>query len=259
MVRARTSLLIVAILAASAYVPACALSDVSADGGDHDEPADYEVGPADGKADGVPAVFNQNDVVGDDVFLNDGAMDVAAVQAFLEDSPYGNRSWLADYSTAGGTSAAQAVIAAATQEGIAPLVLLARMQVESSLVGKSARPSQGRINAIMGCGCPDGGGCSAQYQGFDKQLVCSAKTLRRWYDASDDGTGEWRKGSSRRTLDNKLVTPANHATASLYSYTPWVLPGRGGAWLVWNVTRKYVRFADDQGLRHATPIAPTNP
>jgi hypothetical protein len=211
-----------------------------------DEPEDYMVDPEDGKGDGVAAVFNANDVVGDDIFLDDGQMTVAEVQTFFERSPYHNRSWLADYSV-NGQSAAEALVAVATQQGISPLMLLARMQVEASLVSKTARPTQYRIDRALGCGCPDGGGCAASYRGFAKQLECGAKILRKWYDASADGTGQWRKDTSRRTLDPKSVTPRNHATASLYAYTPWVLVNRGGNWLVWNVSRKYVRHAESEG------------
>lgn len=213
----------------------------------HDEPADYEVDPDDGKGDGVSAVFNMHNVVSDELFLDGGSMDVAAVQKFFERSPYGNKSWLAAHKV-NGISAAQAVVDAATAEGIHPLMLLARMQVEASLVSKTTKPTQYRIDRALGCGCPDGSGCSSSYLGFDKQLVCGAKILRKWYDGSVDGTGTWRKGRARKTLDPKTVTPANHATASLYAYTPWVLVNRGGNWLVWNVTRKYVRHAESNGL-----------
>jgi len=228
---------------------ACA-TDVAVDGTtDHDEPADFEPAPADGKADGVPAIFNPNNVIGDDIFTAATAMDVADVQAFFEHTPYGTRSWLAS-AQIDGVSAAQAVVDAARGEGIHPLMLVARMQVESSLVSKTVAPSQYRQDKALGCGCPDGSGCSASYRGLDKQLVCGAKVLRTWYDASVDGTGEWRKDHAKRTLDPKTVTPATHATASLYAYTPWVLQGSGGTWLVWNVTKKYLRHAEDSGLIH---------
>ena len=211
-----------------------------------DEPADYEPVTQDGKADGVPAAFDPNDVVGDDLFIDDGSLTVAEIQAFLEDSPYGNRSWLADYEV-DGVSAARTIHDAATAEGIHPMMLLARMQVEASLVSKTTRPSASRINAALGCGCPDGGSCASQFRGFARQLSCGAATMRRWYDASVDGTGQFRVGRSTRTLDPRTVTPVNHATASLYQYTPWVLVGRGGNWLVWNVTKKYVRHAQSAG------------
>lgn len=234
-----------AVLLLCGLAAACSMGDGEDEAGS-DEAADYEVDPDDGKGDGVAAVFTQNDVVGDDVFLDSGQMTAAEVQKFFEGSPYSNRSWLADHMV-NGMTAAEAVIAASTSEGIHPLMLLARMQVEASLVSKTVKPAQSRIDKALGCGCPDGGGCAAQYKGFDKQLVCGAKILRKWYDASVDGTGQWKKDTTRRTLDPKNVTPKNHATASLYAYTPWVLVGRGGNWLVWNVTRKYLRHAETAG------------
>lgn len=213
---------------------------------EHD-PTDYEVAPDDGgKADGVPAVFNQHNVLDDALFEDSTAMTVAEVQAFFESSPYGNRSWLASHQVAG-VSAAQAVVDAALAENVHPLVLIARMQVESSLVSKTTAPSQRLSDRALGCGCPDGAGCASRYKGLAKQLVCAAETHRKWFDASADGSGAWRKGVARKTLDPKTVTPANHATASLYAYTPWVLVGRGGSWLAWNVTRKYVRHAEARG------------
>jgi hypothetical protein len=209
-----------------------------------DEPADYEVDEA---ADGLSATFSQNNVVDDALFT--GTMTVADVQKFLEVSPYNNRSWLADYKV-GGTSAAQLIVDAAVAERISPMMLLARMQVEASLVSKTAAPAQSRIDKALGCGCPDGGGCSASYRGFGRQLLCGAKILRKWYDGSSAGNGIFNKGVAKRTLDPKTVTPANHATASLYAYTPWVLTGSGGNWLVWNVTRKYTRHADAKGIAY---------
>jgi hypothetical protein len=213
----------------------------------HDEPADYEVDPDDGKGDGVAATFTANTVVGDDIFVDDGSFTVAEVQAFFERSPYNNRSWLADHS-ADGVSAAQLVVDAATAQRIHPIMLLARMQVEASLVSKTTRPTQYRIDRALGCGCPDGSGCSGSYRGFGPQLVCGARVLRKWYDGSVDRSGAWQLGVARRTLDPRTVTPTNHATASLYAYTPWVLVGSGGNWLVWNVTRKYVRYAEARGF-----------
>jgi len=228
-------------------IAACTLGEPDAEEPGSDEPDDYIVDPADGKGDGIAATFDQNDLVGNDLFLDDGSFTADEVQKFFEASPYGRRSWLADYTTPSGVTAAQAVYRAAKSEGVSPMMLIARMQVEASLVSRADRPSATRLGAALGCGCPDGSACSASYRGFDAQLVCGAKTLRKWYDASVAGTGQWRVGKTTESLDNKNVTPRNHATASLYSYTPWVLVGRGGGWLVWNVTRKYVRHAEDAG------------
>ncbi len=233
------------LLLSLAVLSACA-ADVPSDGG---EDFDFEVDSNDGKADGVAARFDANNVLDDELFVAGDSMEVEDVQEFLESSPYGTRSWLASH-TIDGVSAAQAIVDAARAEQIHPLVLVARMQVETSLVSKTSPPSQRLIDRALGCGCPDGGTCSTSYKGLAKQLLCGAKTMRRWYDASIDGTGEWRKDHRGRTLDPRYVTPGNHATASLYAYTPWVLVGSGGTWLAWNVTRKYIRSAEARGLVH---------
>lgn len=234
-----------ALVLAAFMLPACATEMVdSGDGAG--EAFDYST-DMDGKSDG--ASFNQHDMLSDELFTATGAMSADDVQRFFEESPYGTRSWLADYQI-NGMSAAQFIVDAADAQQIHPLMLISRMQVESSLVAKTVKPSQPKIDKVLGCGCPDGGGCSSSFRGFGPQMLCGAETLRKWYDASEAGTGQWRKGVSRKTLDPKTVTPANHATASLYAYTPWVLVGRGGNWLVWNVTRKYVRHAEANGLVH---------
>lgn len=217
---------------------------------DHDEASDFDPvpEPADGKADvsGIPATFDRHLVMTDAVFTDTDTVDAAELQAFFERSPYGNRSWLAD-ATIDGVPASEAIVIASRAAGINPAIMVARMQVEKSLVSKSARPAQSRIDYAFGCGCPDNRPCNPAYKGLDRQVTCAATTLKRWYDGSIAGNGLWVKGRSKRTLDPLSVTPRSHATASLYAYTPWVLTGSGGNWLVWNVTRRYLRHLDSQG------------
>lgn len=209
---------------------------------EHDEPDDYVVEKA--AVQGLPVSFDRDHVMDDDFFTNAGAVTAADVQAFLEDTPYGRPSFLAR-ERVGGRLASEAIVAAAQAYDINPVVLLARMQVEKSLIGKSSRPSANSVDYAFGCGCPDGRACNRAYRGLDKQLECAAETLRQHFDGSADGTSPWVRGVSRRSLDGLRVVPDNHATASLYSYTPWVLTGRGGNWLVWNVTTKYARALQD--------------
>lgn len=239
------------LLVGLAVVTGCATDE--APFSDHEELADLEEVSADGKADGVPSVFNKNRVVDDDVFVGAGAMTVADVQKFLERSPYGTRSWLASYEI-DGKSAAQAIVDAAAGEDINPMALLVRMQVEASIVSKTVKPSQTLLNQALGCGCPDGGSCSAQYRGLGKQLVCGAKIFRKWYDASVAGTGQYRVGKTTSTLDGS-VKPITHATASLYAYTPWIQSNK----LVWNIYRKYVAHGESIGVFHPGTVTPTDP
>ena len=214
---------------------------------DHDEPADFEVDPDDGKADGLSPTFDQNFVLTDALLTDYLSLDVDKVQTFFERNPYGTRSWLASYKV-DGMSAAEMVVEAAVAHEINPLVLIARMQVETSLVSKTSAPTSRLINRALGCGCPDGAACNTAYAGLRKQLDCGARTLRKWYDGSVAGNGLWVRGTTKSTLDRKRVTPQSHATSTLYAYTPWVLVGSGGTWLAWNVTRKYVRHAANTNL-----------
>jgi hypothetical protein len=243
-------LLLASILVGTLGVTACTDEGAFTD---HDEDSDFDDVDGfgeDGKADfaGIPVVFDRNLIMSDEQFTAVDAVDAGELQAFFEESPYANRSWLADYSAADGRSAAELIVDAATAEGINPILLLSRMQVEQSLVSKTVRPSTSRLDKALGCGCPDGSGCSAAYRGFSAQLTCGARILRKWYDASIAGNGIWNLGVAKKTLDPLTVTPRSHATSSFYAYTPWVLQGRGGTWLVWNVTRKYFKHLDAMGV-----------
>jgi hypothetical protein len=214
----------------------------------HDEPQDFD--PVDwsgGKADssGVPATFDRNTIMTDVVFTAQ-AVSGDAVQQFLEDNPYGRRSWLAD-ATVDSRRFSDAVVAIAGDYGLDPIVLLSRMQVESSLVSATIRPSASRIAYALGCACPDSAGCAHSDSGLGNQLRCAAAVLSTNYHDSHDGAGAWVTDEARSTADHFRVIPANDATAALYAYTPWVLVGRGGNWLVWNVTRKYLQHFDAQG------------
>ncbi|MCX4242555.1 hypothetical protein OEB96_18140 [Paraliomyxa miuraensis] len=203
---------------------------------DHDEPLDFQ--PVEGKADGVSEVFNQNLVVDDDFFTAANALTPSDIQAFLEHTPYNRRSFLAD-EMVGGRKFSEVLVEVAQAHQINPIMLLSRLQVEKSLVAKDSRPSGNSVDFAMGCGCPDNKPCNEAYRGIDKQIDCAATTLRTHYDGSVNGTGQWRVGKARQTLDPISITPQSHATASLYAYTPWVLQGSGGNWLVWNITKRY--------------------
>jgi hypothetical protein len=213
-----------------------------------EEAADYEEVQWDtsGKGDtGISATFDRHLVVSDAVFTDTESISVADVQWFFENTPYGGRSWLAG-ERINGTSAAEAVVAAARAKGINPIMLLGRMQIEKSLISKP-RPSQAQVNAALGCGCPDYRRCNPAYSGLDRQLNCAADTFEEHYTASRNGDGRYRVGITAKTLDNLSITSRSHATSSLYAYTPWVLTGRGGNWLAWNITRKFLKHLDDAG------------
>lgn len=215
------------------------------------DPSDYEEvdwSGMDGKGDvsGVPVVFDRHHVMTDAIFRAADAVSADALQRFFEATPYATRSWLADH-TIDGRRFADVLHEEAVAGGIDPVVLLARMQVESSLVSATIRPSNFKINHALGCGCPDDSRCSSAYSGLRNQLRCATDVLNARFADSVSGQGPWVVGRARSTLDPTSVTPRSHATAALYAYTPWVLVGRGGNWLVWNVTRKYLKHFDEAG------------
>lgn len=194
----------------------------------------------------VSAEFRQSAPMTDEFFNHTSALSAGGVQSFLESSPYG-RSWLAS-ATFGGQRASDLIYAVSQEQRLNPILLLSRMQVEASLISATSRPAQHLIDRAMGCGCPDGQGCASRYLGFKNQLTCSAQKFREYYNSSVNGSGWWRKGLSNTTLDNYRVTPQSHATAALYTYTPWVLVGSGGTWLAWKTARLFDEHVAARGL-----------
>jgi hypothetical protein len=233
-------------LALLVAMSACAAADPGSSDG---EPADYD--PVDwsgGKADssGVPATFDKNLIVTDKIFTATNAVTGDAVQKFLEDSPYGTRSWLAD-ATVGGARFSDAIVLLGQQNGVDPIILLARAQVESSLVSATEKPSKARLDIALGCGCPDGARCDDDYYGLGNQIRCAGQVLTARAEDSANRAGTWIAGDAHSTSDHYKIVPANNSTAAMYAYTPWVFPGKGGNWLVWNVTRKFLKHFDDAG------------
>ena len=88
----------------------------------------YESG--EGKFDG--AGFDPHFLIEDDVFVTPN-FSRGRPSSLFEATPYGKRSFLATY-TVDGISAAEMIKGAATEWQINPLVLLVKLQVETSLV-----------------------------------------------------------------------------------------------------------------------------
>jgi hypothetical protein len=161
----------------------------------------------------VHRLLEDGDILGED-------LDAAQVQRLLD----GYGSYLASYRDPAfpGQSAASIIVDEGRAAGVSPLYLLARIQIESSLV--QSRSSRNLAQAT-GCGCPDGGTCSQSYRGFGKQVRCAAQKIAGYFrdlDTRGYTIADWRVGVAKRTLDPCTVTPQNRATAALYTYTPWV-------------------------------------
>jgi hypothetical protein len=109
--------------------------------------------------------------------------------------------------------------------GVNPRFLLALIQKEQSLVD-DPNPSQCQIDWAAGYGRPDGSTCDdpnwQRYRGFTTQIVSAAAFVRFIYDGDHAGTlrtfGFF--AGVPTTIDGQDLTPANIATAILYTYTP---------------------------------------
>lgn len=212
---------------------------------------------------------NYNQLITDSDFIDINSMSKDAIQAFLVSQ--GSDLATLDPSrlgaSANGRSAAQIIYDAAhaaddassgcytgggnnicmnaSSGTVSPRVILVTLQKEASLITRPG-PSQGLLDAAMGYGCPDSGGCNATYSGFANQVGWGAWQLRLNYEGSkvksgifspylagsllpnvtynyDLGNNNWLSGSA-------TVNQSNNATASLYRYTPHIFNGNYNFW-----------------------------
>lgn len=173
--------------------------------------------------------FDRNAVI-DDISMRDStAMTAADLQTFLEKTPWGTTSALANYTEDGKTAAEIMVLAAKTYD-INPIEMVVRVQMEQGLVSKTTATAATLAKAF-GCGCADGAACTATYSGFSAQADCAAGTMSRSMTRALTSTGTvsgWSRGKSKDSLDGLTIVPKNAATAALYTYTPWVGEAGGG-------------------------------
>jgi MYXO-CTERM domain-containing protein len=175
--------------------------------------------------------------------LDDRALTEDQIQTFLEKTPYGTRSPLADYKDYFGNPASAILKDAAAFNNINPLELLVRLQMEKGLIGgggktptgakKDADPeaeenavddaTQEKIDAAFGCGF---------INTFEIQAFCAAGSISHGMQKLKGGkstSGGWKVKGTTTTKDKVQVTPDNAATAAIYAYTPYVGEKGGGA------------------------------
>lgn len=192
----------------------------------------------------LEVAFERHALVDDDTFRDAHALSADDLEVFLRATPHGSASVLATVDADDGRSAAEILVRESRRAGVNPLLLLAKLQVEQSLVSRrSAGPRA--IDYALGCECPDGQACRSRSRGFGPQVRCAAEKLATYFrELSHRGASRslWRVGAVRPAACGALVAPRNRATASLYTYTPFVLEGRGGNWLFHRVFRRYAHY-----------------
>ncbi|HEY8080381.1 MAG TPA: MYXO-CTERM sorting domain-containing protein [Labilithrix sp.] len=193
--------------------------------------------------------FDRNNVLDDKSLRDSAAMSAADVQKFLDVTPWGTKSALADYKEDGKT-AAEIITDAAKKHNVNPIELLVRAQAEQGLIKKTTAKDT-TIAIAFGCGCPDSAACSDAYRGLANQAECAAGTIDRSMSRASTTAGTvsgWAKAKEKASLDGLVITPANSATAAIYTYTPWVgekgggKVGVGGAYLHWDVWGSFAQY-----------------
>lgn len=125
----------------------------------------------------------------------------------------------------GNKSAAQIIRDVAVACGINAKVLMVLLQKEQGLV-TDTWPWSIQYRKATGYGCPDSAACDSTYYGFFNQVYMAALQFKRYahspasfnYRAGRVNTILWNPQSSCGTSG---VYIENHATASLYNYTPY--------------------------------------
>lgn len=210
-------------------------------------PPEFEIAP-----------FDANQVVADGDFTDTTSLtlDVTAIQEFLAKTPYSRSSFLVTYQS-NGVRASDAIVAAARQYRINPLVFLVFTEITQGLVAaRTYRFPPERVEYIFGCGCTGPDDCLPQLAGYDRQLACLGQALRSALDeirVNDRAPSGWGPGITNTTLDNVEVTPANDATAALYDRLPRVNSGGdSGTWAFWKVWQLYATALNYTGAQGGT-------
>jgi hypothetical protein len=201
--------------------------------------------------DGIPSSFDKDRLMEDTFYAAKGWATSDEIQRFLENTVWGRRSWLAtekivlvgDGPDGAPISVADAIAKTAEAHGINPLLLLARMQVEKSLVSPSEAPSDAVRSFGLGCHkvtAEHPNGLDPSVAPLNIQLECGAQTLETQLKKARAGQNQFTIDRDAKTQDGVEIHPENAATSALYSYTP--LEGtkaHNGNWLAWNITFRF--------------------
>ncbi len=191
----------------------------------------------------LPAGFDYNYILADNDLFDYGSMSLEQIIAFLVI----RGSTLTNYrDVTTGLLAPQIIYQISQDWQISPKFLLALLQKEQSLV-ENPSPSQYNYDWATGYGvCDD---CSTddaliqKFKGFYNQVYNVGRRIHNDFVPQLISYGRTITGMGTGTLkkiDGVNVTPANNATAILYTYTPH-LHGNLILWSVWNkyFTRAY--------------------
>ena len=169
--------------------------------------------------------FTPNYVISDAEMTDADSMTKAQIQAFLD--AYGTLGSRSFEDVDGATKpSSQIIFDAANRNGISPKVILVTLQKEQSLVDDTS-PKQSQLDWAMGYGicdsCNHETEAAQRFKGFAKQVNSATLQFVEGYMADLVAFGKTVAGYGPGVtvaVDDILLTPANNATAALYTYTP---------------------------------------
>lgn len=187
--------------------------------------------------------FRPGNIISDSVFFDTSTMSEAQIQSFLETqgakctSAYCLKqvnvisvnkaadAYCAGYSSPGYEKPSTIIWKVAQSCGVNPQVILVMLQKEQGLV-TTTTPTEAKLRAAMGMGCPDTAACDAQYYGFANQVYAGIRQMRVYelsgrYTWNRPGTTVNVRFHPNAACGTSPVYIENQATANLYYYTPY--------------------------------------
>ena len=204
----------------------------------------------------LAAEFNPNNIISDFELEDYTSLSQDSIQRFLEQKG-SFLALLSEVIDGVRKKASQIIFEESQTYQINPKFILAMLQKEQSLITDRS-PSQKQLDWATGFGVCDS--CSkddpriAPLKGFYNQVSGLAEKVRANYLRDLTSLGKtytgWGPFRPKQTLDGYTITPANNATAVLYTYNPYQGGGRIGAnfnfWRIWQ--RYFVRNHPDGAL-----------
>lgn len=182
----------------------------------------------------LSAEFNPNYLISDEELQAYESMTRSDIDLFLDQKGSYLHTYRAEDKDGKKRKASDIIYRTAQEHKINPKYLLVKLQKEQSLIS-ATNPTQKQLDWATGYGVCDA--CAMddpkiqKYKGFGNQVDSAAGIMRWYYD--NVGTQSWiKQADTTYTIDSKKVTPANNATAFLYTYTPHI-QGNENFWKLW--------------------------
>lgn len=181
------------------------------------------------------ASFNPHFILSDGEMRDSSSLNLAQIGSFLAGKGGLGKVIDVDPVDLKLKSAAQIVADASKRYSINPKYLLALVQKESSAV-ESKAPTKKQLEWATGyalCdGCWRSSTLAKKYRGFAKQVDAGAAWMD-WYLKNGEAPPGMKQPGTNYVISNKVIRPANLATAALYAYTPHI-HGNRLLWSIWN-------------------------